>query len=994
MRSNFKSGKKLSLITSLQSSFVLVQTPWEAFANPEDAKSVDDSPVLFLPPLTLNQSVDHEYNVEMADCNDNHADYAETTPPVFSGRKRLASGLANLGNTCFMNSSIQCLAHTGPLRRYFLSGEYIRDLNRDNPLGTGGELTTQFATLMGDMWGVSAKRRSVLGNSSASHYSDTSSAAVYPRSFKYCLGKHAEQFVGYDQHDSQELATYLLDALHEDTNRVTKKPYIEIPEQGEDEPDGVAADKAWTLHLQREDSRVLESFMGQVKSRLECCREGCNRVSTTFDPFMFLSVPIPGSTDRTLKITFVPLDPNQRMRVITLTVSKAAPISALLAKLNETILSDGVVDHPIPFEDLCVTDVWSFEVFSWYQHTAEVDRIKDSDKTFIYQLRPLSEVQEEWNPKEVPVTDDIFSQARRSRKYTLDVGTLMRLNRDDEWQTELENYVQSPTLLLSLFNPKRGTHEERLQFQKKLETFIYLCNDEISEEESTCKKRSRDGKASEEKSTDADLAEMQESLQGLLDRSDASAVFKGVRSRQDVAILEFCANKLRQYILKTIDDKRTAQKDGILIQVIMRRQMYDPAFKPFVQPLVMRIPATMTVYTFREVLARKISRSLKTPKTSGEPSAEIAKRTSTFGSPELLVLRQIALAYDRKGSYGSKSSSSTGSRLGMVPRHGEHIDGNSAPALAVATDDAEKQLLAEVVGPNGSIFVDWPKRLCDAFFDDAEFVFEELSKKPEESITGDAEGKKSVNVMDCIKKYCHKEQLEETEMWYCNKCKDHVQAWKQFHLYRTPPILIVHLKRFHYSSSTHRRNKITSFIDFPLAGLDLTDMVSNYQEGQEPVYDCYAVSNHYGNLGGGHYTAYILGDDGTWCHYDDTRVTSNVSPTEVVSEAAYVLYYRRRDVEFGDDPIYDYQTADVVVDHNETSRHGNGDIWTSQLAQDEHGVDDDDMAVDGDGSSRTGSSLISELGSVDGGKEDTKGGNVVCFTSDPDDPKGAGFLLQ
>lgn len=976
------------------SSFAILQTSWESPTNQEEVKSEDESPVFLLPPSTTTQSGSTDYNMDMDDSNDGNG---ATTPPVFAGRKRLASGLANLGNTCFMNSSIQCLAHTGPLRRYFLSGDYARDLNRDNPLGTGGELAIQFATLMGDMWGVSAKRRSVLGNSTSSQYADSSSTAVYPRNFKYCLGKHAEQFVGYDQHDSQELATYLLDALHEDTNRVTKKPYIEIPEQGEDEPDDVAADKAWKLHLQREDSRVLENFMGQVKSRLECCQEGCNRISTTFDPFMFLSVPIPGTTERTIRIIFVPLDPSQRKMHISLTVSKTAVMNALMEKLNEELLKGGVIQEPIPLEDLCATDVWSHEVFSWYSHTAEIDRIRDSEKTYIYQLRALSQVQEESKSKgDDNVIESIFGHNKRVRKYTLDLATLTRLNMDEEWQTALANYVQSPTLLLSLFNPKRGTNEERLQFQKRLEHFIDLCHREISDEECTSKKRSRDGRTSEDNITEADFPDMLEKLQGLLDRSDASTSFKGVCCRQDVAILEFCAGKLRQYIFKSIQDKKT-QRDGILIQVIMRRSKVDSKYSSFVQPLVMRISAAMTVYGFREALGRQISRSLKNSpiSSSGEPSAEYMTANSPFGPPELLVMRQVALAYDRKGSYTGKISASNACRLGMVTRdHKEGDDGAPATSIAVPTDDAEMQLVAEAVGPNGSIYVDWPDDLCHQFFNESEFDFEEFPNDNEESKSGDSGGQKSITVMDCIEKYCQKEQLEETEMWYCNKCKDHVRAWKQFHLFRTPPILIVHLKRFHYSASTHRRNKITSFIDFPLVGLDLTNLVSNYQEGQEPLYDCYAVSNHYGNLGGGHYTAYTLGDDGTWCHYDDTRVTSNISPTEVVSEAAYVLYYRRRDVEVEDDPIYDSHTTAIVIDQNETFRDHSDEVSSIHSARVDDGNDDDNMAVDGDGSSRTGSSPISDLGSIDGGNDDTKPGNVVCFVNDLDDPNDARFPLQ
>lgn len=126
---------------------------------------------------------------------------------------------------------------------------------------------------------------------------------------------------------------------------------------------------------------------------------------------------------------------------------------------------------------------------------------------------------------------------------------------------------------------------------------------------------------------------------------------------------------------------------------------------------------------------------------------------------------------------------------------------------------------------------------------------------------------RGITLEECLDEFERAEVLSEQDMWYCPRCKEHRRASKKFDLWKTPDILVAHLKRF--SSSGYRRDKLDVLVDFPIDGLDLTSRVIEQTDGQNEVYDLIAVDDHYGGLGGGHYTAYAKNFmDERWYNYN------------------------------------------------------------------------------------------------------------------------------
>ncbi|NWY55879.1 UBP19 hydrolase, partial [Chionis minor] len=793
---------------------VAARTAPEHMAVKQEPHIPSPKPTCMVPPMTHSP-----VSTESVEDDEDEDEKKKVCLPGFTG-------LVNLGNTCFMNSVIQSLSNTRELRDYFHDRSFESEINYNNPLGTGGRLAIGFAMLLRALW-------------KGTHH------AFQPSKLKAIVASKASQFTGYAQHDAQEFMAFLLDGLHEDLNRIQNKPYTETVDS-DGRPDEVVAEEAWQRHKMRNDSFIVDLFQGQYKSKLVC--PVCSKVSITFDPFLYLPVPLP-QKQKVLTVYYFAKEPHKKPIKFLVSISKEN--SSAMEVLDSVAHSV----HVKP-ENLRLAEVIKNRFHRIFLPSNSLDTVSPTDLLLCFEvLSPelakerVVELQVQQRPQ-VP-SGPVAKCAACQKKQLPEDEKLKRCTR-----CYRVGYCNVACQKTHWPDHKALCRPENIGFP-----FL------ISVPESRL--------------TYARLAQL---LEGYARYSVSvfQPPFQLGRMSPEQGLQPLLTDKLEPLAKSNCAAATSAPElgDGDRASSLLQEPPLSPAVPELHPELGDAGTVRSKVLAARSSLLSLDSGFSEHMESQGDSCCEKEPSYERALKPEAAIP-----GYQHTpDSLSARATQFYINKIDAANREHKLEDKGDTPLEL--TDDCSLAL----VWKNN-------ERL-------KEFVLvesKELECVEDPGSASEAARAGHFTLEQCLNLFTKPEVLAPEEAWYCPKCKQHREASKQLMLWRLPNVLIIQLKRFSFRSFIWR-DKINDMVDFPVRSLDLSKFcIGRKGEQQLPMYDLYAVINHYGGMIGGHYTAYARlpndknsqRSDVGWRLFDDSTVTT-VDESQVVTRYAYVLFYRRR----------------------------------------------------------------------------------------------------
>jgi ubiquitin carboxyl-terminal hydrolase 4/11/15 len=691
-----------------------------------------------------------------------------------------------------------------------------KDLNPSNPLAHNGDVAKAYSNLLHAVY-------------------DEGPASFSPKQFKNTIGRYGPAFSGYGQQDSQEFLLFLLDGLHEDLNRIMKKPYIEKPDSTDEMVNNPAAlkefaDKCWDIYKARNDSVVTDLFAGMYKSTLVC--PSCDKVSIIFDPFNNLTLQLPVENLWTKDIFYFPFQ--KAPMLLDIEIDKNASIKAL----KELVASKTGADP----QKLIMAEIYKEKFYKLFDNTSTVadSNISSSDDIAIFEVEM---VPTNYNP----------DRPKKTSYYT------SFSNMDHEDIPKIDS-PRAEKLLVPIFN---RVHRPNTRFGSRqtfgAPSFVVITREEALDYDTVLLKvlqevatlTTRDflnEDAGEDESTDSDAVIMDADDADSDDKVKAASV-QSEDGLVDVSMEDAAPNAARPDTTKT-------------------RKTLPSRFRHLFEMKIVKSKNEVIPLGFSSVddSSNYMLMSTRIPKQKAKPTVRKAEKRNAFkNSPDSPVssddeMNTIQAPTTKRHSRISTSSGESARFLAADSESDDDIQ-------AVPQEEVEVPKIS-YIRPGEGIVLDWKETSYDGMFGaDAKSrdelrgapTWTNVEHLPDEDLAKRraqraSRRKRGLTLDQCLDEFGREEILSENDAWYCPRCKEHRRASKKFELWKAPDILVIHLKRF--SASRGFRDKIDELVDFPIEGLDLNGRIASAAPEENQIYDLFAVDNHYGGLGGGHYTAY------------------------------------------------------------------------------------------------------------------------------------------
>jgi ubiquitin carboxyl-terminal hydrolase 8 len=189
------------------------------------------------------------------------------------------SGLANIGNTCYLNSCIQVLSHTYEFNQFLKKGEYKQKLNKI----TDSIILLEWDKLREMLWSA---------NCTVAPYGFVKSMQ------RIAKMKNRDIFSGYAQNDMQEFLLFLIDCFHNALAREVDMEIVGMPTNTTDQLAIVCYDMMRTMY-KKEYSEMLSIFYGIQVSEITAFETQAT-LSARPEPFSVLSLSIPDEANKTM----------------------------------------------------------------------------------------------------------------------------------------------------------------------------------------------------------------------------------------------------------------------------------------------------------------------------------------------------------------------------------------------------------------------------------------------------------------------------------------------------------------------------------------------------------------------------------------------------------------------------------------------------------------------------------------------------------------------